>query len=205
VDDDEFIRESTRLLLEDLGARVVTAPDGAIAFDLLGTYAPDLILSDLDMPRMDGYQLVERLRRDPARARVPVVAISAYANPAERDRTVGAGFDEHLGKPFDYAGLRKVLTTVMRRQRELFARQLGRLRAFAKRARLTARKRRRDFRLGLRRARKVPATPLPCRCGAPAETLWQCADCTGPCCPVCAFRLDGSLYCMTCADRRLAA
>jgi CheY-like chemotaxis protein len=135
VDDDEFGRDSTRLLLEDLGARVLTAHDGASALDVLGSHTPDLILSDLVMPRMDGYQLVERVRRDPARARVSVVAVSAFANPADRDRTREAGFDGHLGKPFSFAGLRRVLTAVMRRHRDVFARQLGRLRAIAKQLR----------------------------------------------------------------------
>jgi CheY-like chemotaxis protein len=206
VDDDEFIRESTRLLLEDLGARVVTAPDGAIAFDLLGTYAPDLILSDLDMPRMNGYQLVERVRRDPARTRLPVVAVSAFANSADCDRSLAAGFDAHLGKPFGYAGLRGVLTAVMRRQRELFARQLGRLRVFARQARRTARELQQQSRFALKRTPALHARGLRCRCGAaPATTLWLCADCGGPCCSECAFRSDGAFYCMTCADRRLAA
>jgi CheY-like chemotaxis protein len=135
VDDDEFVRDSIRLLLEDLGARVLRAHDGASALDVLGSDTPDLILSDLVMPRMDGYQLVERLRRDPARATLSVVAVSAFANPADHDRTREAGFDGHLGKPFSFAGLRRVLTAVMRRQRPRFARQLGRLRAVAKQIR----------------------------------------------------------------------
>jgi CheY-like chemotaxis protein len=132
VEDDELARDSTRLLLEYLGARVLTAHDGASALDQLATDAPDFILSDLAMPRMDGYQLVEQVRRDPARAALSVVAVSAFANPADPDRTLAAGFDGHLGKPFSFAGLRRVLTAVMRRQRHRFARQLGRLRAIAK-------------------------------------------------------------------------
>jgi CheY-like chemotaxis protein len=135
VDDDEFVRDSIRMLLEDAGARVLTAPDGANALDQLTVHTPDLILSDLVMPGMDGYQFVERVRSDPARARVPVVAVSAFFNPADQRRTVQVGFDTQLRKPFGYAGLRKALTVVMRRHRELFARQLGRLRALAKRGR----------------------------------------------------------------------
>jgi CheY-like chemotaxis protein len=146
VDDDEFVRDSTRLILEDAGARVLTARDGANAVDQLATHTPDLILSDLVMPRMDGYQLVERVRSDPTRPSLPVIAVSALASPADRERILRAGFDAHLGKPFGYAGLRVVLTAVMRRQRELFRRQLGRLRVFVKQARLKARKLRRKSR-----------------------------------------------------------
>src|SRR5688572_30759133 len=73
VDDDELVRDSTRLLFEDAGARVLTARDGADALDRLAAHTPDLVLSDLAMPEMDGYQLVARVRSDPARASLPMI------------------------------------------------------------------------------------------------------------------------------------
>ena len=139
VEDDDFVRDSTRLLLEDLGARVLTAPGGANALDQLAAETPDLVLSDLVMPEMDGYQLVARVRSDPARASLPMIAVSAFTSPADRQRTRRAGFDAHLGKPFDYADLAEAFTVVMRRRRELLTRQLRRLRAFAKEERRKAR------------------------------------------------------------------
>jgi CheY-like chemotaxis protein len=205
VDDDELVRDSTRLLLEDAGARVLTARDGADALDQLAAHTPDLILSDLVMTRMDGYQLVERIRSHPVRAGLPVIAVSSHASPADRERTLRAGFDAHLGKPFDYAGLWEIFRVVMRRQRELYHRQRDRLRAFAGQVRLRARELRQASRFVLRRTRTLRGTGLPCKCGASAETLWRCADCAHRCCPECAFRSDGAFYCLTCADRRLAA
>jgi CheY-like chemotaxis protein len=139
VDDDDFVRDSTRILLEDLGARVLTARDGASALDQLAAHTPDLVLSDLAMPEMDGYQLVARVRSDPARASLPIIAVSALTSPSDRERTRQAGFDAHLGKPFDYADLAEAFTVVMRRRRELLTRQLSRLRAFAKQERRKAR------------------------------------------------------------------
>jgi CheY-like chemotaxis protein len=139
VDDDELVRDSTRLLLEEAGVRVRTARDGADALDQLAGHTPDLILSDLVMPRMDGYQLVEHVRGDPARAHLPVIAVSALASPADRDRILRAGFDAQIGKPFDYADLAEAFKIAMRRLRALSVRQRDRLRAFAKKQRLKAR------------------------------------------------------------------
>jgi CheY-like chemotaxis protein len=132
VDDDDFVLDSTRSILEDLGARVLTARDGGNALDQLAAHTPDLVLSDLVMPEMDGYQLVARVRSDPARARLPMIAVSSLTSSADRERTRRAGFDAHLGKPFDYADLAEAFTVVMRRRRQLLIRQLSRLRAFAK-------------------------------------------------------------------------
>jgi CheY-like chemotaxis protein len=205
VDDDEFVRDSTRLLLEDAGVHVLTARDGADALDQLAAHTPDLIFTDIGMPRMDGYQLVERIRRDPARARLTVIAVSALASPADRKRMRQAGFDAHLGKPFDYGSLRETFWFVMRRQRELYHRQRDRLRAFAEQVRRKARELRQASRFVLGTTPTLRGTGLPCRCGASAETLWRCADCARRCCPDCAFRLDGAFTCPTCADRRLAA
>jgi two-component system, chemotaxis family, sensor kinase CheA len=118
-----LVRDSTRLLLEDAGAHVLVARDGAEALKELATHTPDLILSDLLMPRMDGYQLVELIRADPARADVPIIAVSATASPADRERIRRAGFDGHVVKPFDYATLSEGFRKAMRRWRTLFRRQ----------------------------------------------------------------------------------
>jgi CheY-like chemotaxis protein len=205
VDDDDFVRDSTRLLLEDLGARVLTACDGANALDQLAAHTPDLVLSDLVMPEMDGYQLVSRVRSDPARASLPLIAVSAFTGPADRERTRRAGFDAHLAKPFDYADLAVAFTVVMFRRRELYHQQRDRLRTFAEQVRREARELRQASRSVLRRTPTLRGTALPCRCGASAKTLWRCADCARRCCPECAFRSDGAFHCLTCADRRLAA
>ena len=65
VDDDPSVRDATRWLLEDLGARILVAKDGTEALDRLEVESLDIVVTDLGMPRMDGYQFVQRLRRDP--------------------------------------------------------------------------------------------------------------------------------------------
>ena len=205
VDDDDLVLDSTRIILEDLGARVLTARDGADALDRLAAHTPDLVLSDLAMPEMDGYQLVARVRSDPARASLPMIAVSAHASPADSARILRAGFDAQVGKPFDYADLAEAFKSAMRRLPSLYNRQRDRLRAFATKQRLKARALRQRSRFVLGRTHTLSGTGLPCRCGASAETLWRCADCARRCCPECAFRSDGVFYCPTCADRRLTA
>jgi CheY-like chemotaxis protein len=220
VDDDEAVRESTRLLLEDLGARVLTAPNGACALDLIQAETADLVLSDLIMPGVDGYHLVERVRNDGQQETLPVIAVSATASLAEREHTRRVGFDAHLGKPFDYADLYEALRIVMRRQPRLYARQLKGLRSNAEQERNKAHESRQRAKLAREKARgfRQRAKPvlgrirramlagrLSCRCQASfVEPVWRCAECGGRCCPECAFLSDGCLYCRTCADRLAA-
>jgi CheY-like chemotaxis protein len=204
VDDDEFVLDATRLLLEDLGARVLTASDGARALDQIEAEPPDLILTALTMPKLDGYELVERLRHDPLRAGLPIIAVSFRVTPADRDKTQQAGFDAHVGKPLDYGDLREGVGIVMRHQPLLYARQRDHLRRVATQERLKARELRQQAKLAMDTQRRPLATDSSCPCGASTKTLWQCADCARPCCAACAFRLDGALYCMTCADRLAA-
>jgi len=106
------------------------ARDGADALDQLAVHAPDLVLSDLSMPTINGYQFVKRVRKDPTRAGLPIVAVSALASSNDREQTQRAGFDMHLAKPYDWTDLARAVRLVMRRRPELLARQLGRLRQF---------------------------------------------------------------------------
>jgi len=135
VDDDANVRDATCFLLESLGARILTAADGAEALARLETASPDLVLSDLAMPRLDGAALIELLRRDPARASLPAIAVSALGSAHH----AAPGFDAYLVKPFDEAGLWAALARVMLRHPSLFRRQRERLRGRATRQRLWAR------------------------------------------------------------------
>ncbi len=108
VDDDADIRHALRLLLEDAGARVVSAANGLEALALLAIEAPDVILCDLRMPVLDGLGFIRRLRRNPRRAHTPVIAISALPT-FDQERAHEAGFDGYLAKPFNVAHLEGVL------------------------------------------------------------------------------------------------
>jgi CheY-like chemotaxis protein len=114
VEDNLDTGEAALLLLEDLGARVRLARNGADALTALTAESlPDVILCDLRMPDLDGFEFIARLRADPRRAHVPVVAVSGLARAADYERTRAAGFDAHLSKPFDdralVAAVRRVI------------------------------------------------------------------------------------------------
>ncbi|HEX6267355.1 MAG TPA: response regulator, partial [Burkholderiales bacterium] len=103
VDDSEDTRDLLRALLEQLGAEVLLARDGREALEVIARADPDLVLCDLRMPGMDGYEFIRELQRGPVRP--PVVAISGLASDADRQRTREAGFEAHIKKPFDRAAV----------------------------------------------------------------------------------------------------
>ena len=110
VEDDPANAELMAALLARQGfVRLRIAHDGAAGLALAAAQRPDLVLTDLQMPGMDGFEVLARLRADPRLAGVPVVAVSAAALAADRERAVAAGFDRFLTKPLDLQQLLAVL------------------------------------------------------------------------------------------------
>jgi signal transduction histidine kinase/CheY-like chemotaxis protein len=102
VEDSQDARDALSLLLEGRGAHVSLAADGRQALDMLLQGArPDVVLCDLLMPRMDGFEFVRELHANPRAPQPPVIAVSGLANEASRARTRQAGFEGLIGKPFD--------------------------------------------------------------------------------------------------------
>ncbi|HKT96652.1 MAG TPA: CheR family methyltransferase [Paraburkholderia sp.] len=99
VDDDPSTVETFKLLLEGEGATVQTATSGEQALEMLDGHAPDIVLSDLGMPGMDGMEFVEKLRREPAMKSVLCIALSGFGHEAEIQQAENAGFNAHLKKP----------------------------------------------------------------------------------------------------------
>lgn len=102
VEDHEDSRDAMRQFLESIGATVLLGRDGREGFDVLASNAPDVTLCDLRMPGVDGYMLMERVRADTRLARAKIVAVSAFGEPADIQRTWASGFDGHLVKPVDH-------------------------------------------------------------------------------------------------------
>ena len=91
------------------GLRVVTAPLPGLGLQMARDERPDLILLDIQLPGMDGYEVLRRLRADPVSRAVPVIAVSANAMPADVDRGIAAGFADYLTKPLD---MRRLIASV---------------------------------------------------------------------------------------------
>lgn len=100
VEDNELNRELLVQLLED-DYEVVTAADGERGVALAKERRPDVILMDLSVPLLDGWQATTQIRSDPASAGIPVIAITSYALPADEQRARAVGCDDYLTKPID--------------------------------------------------------------------------------------------------------
>jgi CheY-like chemotaxis protein len=103
VEDDNDSRELLMSILVKCGARVSGAESGLEALELFKTDIPDVMVSDIGMPRMDGYSLIRHIRALDIAAgqRVPALALTAYARTEDRRRTLAEGFQMHLAKPAD--------------------------------------------------------------------------------------------------------
>ena len=93
------------MLLRGEGYRVETAVDAEEALRVLQTFTPRLILMDLQLPGMDGLELTRRLKADPSRRHILVVALTAYAMKGDEERARAAGCDDYVAKPIDTQGL----------------------------------------------------------------------------------------------------
>jgi signal transduction histidine kinase/CheY-like chemotaxis protein len=105
VDDNEDAREALRFLLEDEGHRVRTAGDGPDALREAEAFRPEIVLLDIGLPGMDGYEVARRLRTQPGSRDARIVAVSGYGQAEDRERSRAAGFDDHLLKPVPPARL----------------------------------------------------------------------------------------------------
>ena len=101
VDDSEDMRDLLQRLLERAGYRVVVAADGQASLTQAKRHHPDLVLMDLSLPDMDGWEAVRHLRKMPEFRTTPIIAVTAHVSPLEEERAMAAGCTAHLGKPFD--------------------------------------------------------------------------------------------------------
>ena len=100
VDDSITVRRVTQRLLERNGMRVMTAKDGVDALSILQDHLPDVILLDIEMPRMDGYELASHVRADARLADIPIVMITSRVGEKHRARAIELGVNDYLGKPY---------------------------------------------------------------------------------------------------------
>ena len=101
VEDNAANLELARYLLAAAGHEILLATNGAQGLDVARAERPDLIVSDLQMPVMDGYAMIAELKRDPACSGIPVIALTAFSMPGDESRVMQAGFDGYLSKPIE--------------------------------------------------------------------------------------------------------
>lgn len=101
VEDNQDNQDLMKFLLERNGYEVVTANNGRLALDTARVECPDVVLMDLTMPEMDGWEAAAAMKEDPALAHIPLIAVTAHTLPGDRRKTLGAGFDNYISKPIN--------------------------------------------------------------------------------------------------------
>jgi CheY-like chemotaxis protein len=110
VDNDPDSADSLALLLEHWNHRVCVAYDGRTALEVFRTQRPAIVLLDIGLPDIDGYEVARALRREEHRA--VIVALTGYSGDGDRQASIEAGFDQHFVKPVDLRQLEELLASV---------------------------------------------------------------------------------------------
>jgi len=114
VDDFDDTRLLLRIWLERRGYRVVEAENGLEAVNRATSETPDLIIMDMEMPRLDGLSATRRIREVPSLSKVPIVAVSAYGADQFREVALATGCDEYVSTPFEPIALEKIIRALIK-------------------------------------------------------------------------------------------
>lgn len=114
VEDNEENREFLSRRLQRRGYDVVIATDGQQGVDMTRSENPDLVLMDLNMPVMDGWQATGILRSDPETSQLPIIGLSAHAMQGDREKALEAGCTDYHAKPLDFAQLMTQIEALLR-------------------------------------------------------------------------------------------
>ena len=117
VEDSPDIRVLVRMLLEAAGHQVTTASDGRAGVEAVRAERPDLVLMDLSLPVLSGWEAAKEIKEDPAIASIPVVAVTAHAMHGDRERALAAGCDGFIPKPIDEETFESLVRSYLRRPR----------------------------------------------------------------------------------------
>ncbi len=111
IEDDDITMDMMIFLLNSLGYTVIPALNGPAGLAMAKADPPGLIICDIKMPELDGYQVLESLRADPDRrvATIPIIAVTALAMNGDQEQIIAAGFDAYLGKPVEVDALRRAV------------------------------------------------------------------------------------------------
>jgi CheY-like chemotaxis protein len=113
VEDNEMNRDVLTRRLQRQGHRVITAHDGLQGHDMAHSDDPDLILMDISLPVMNGWEVTRRLKADPLTRNIPIIALTAHALATDRAKSFEAGCDDYDTKPVDFTKLLKKIDTLL--------------------------------------------------------------------------------------------
>jgi DNA-binding NarL/FixJ family response regulator len=125
VDDEPALRDAVQAYLEDSGYTVDVAPNAKVGWEKLEQRLPDLVISDVMMPQVDGYQFLQQMRDDSRFNKLPVVFLTARGMTKDRIQGFNAGVDGYLSKPFDPDELVAIVTSILKRRAALEAEDGG--------------------------------------------------------------------------------
>ncbi|HEY9848090.1 MAG TPA: response regulator [Leptolyngbyaceae cyanobacterium] len=114
IEDEEIIRESILDILNVKGFNAIGANNGRVGLQLVKEFVPDLILCDVKMPELDGYQVLKILRENPSTARIPLIFITARSTEDVVFQTEMLGADGYLIKPFSTANLLEIISIYLK-------------------------------------------------------------------------------------------
>lgn len=113
VDDEPDNRGILEFVLQSYNASVRTADSAESCLELMAEKVPTLLLADIQMPTVSGFELLIRIREREDWRKIPVIAITAYAMPGDQERILAAGFDGYIAKPLSVMELADTLTTIL--------------------------------------------------------------------------------------------
>ena len=118
VEDNEMNRDMLSRRLERRGYEVILAVDGGQCLELASSQAPDLILMDMGLPVLNGWEATRQLKETPETAGIPVIALTAHAMAGDRDRAIQVGCDDYDTKPIEFARLVEKIEALLGRKQK---------------------------------------------------------------------------------------
>jgi CheY-like chemotaxis protein len=116
VEDNEENRDALSRRLQRRGFEVLLAADGKAGVEMAKTEKPDLILMDMNMPELDGWEATRQIKAEESISQLPVIGLTAHAMPGDRERALGAGCADYHTKPVDFAKLLAQIEAILHRK-----------------------------------------------------------------------------------------
>jgi len=118
VEDNPSNMRLIELILRDKGYTLLKATDGEEALDVALRGQPDLIIMDIQLPKLNGLEATRRLRQAPVFSRIPIIAVTAYAMKGDKEKIINAGCDAYLSKPINTRELPLIIAEVLRKRQK---------------------------------------------------------------------------------------